>query len=299
MSLESFISEAKDVWGKISSPTIFTNPFGAQENLRYPLSDVEKYQNVIKFTALARTKKSSMLDVRAPATAEQPLGTVTLYMPTNITVNDTLSYDNVNTGLGGQMLNAAAGSSGPAEFIDQLKDNSKPIAQKMLSAKLGDMAGSKGMVGEAAGQALINLGEVVNPHTQMLFKGPGLRQFSFNFKLIPRSQSEANQIIKIVKFFRTCAYPELSSGGTGENGQSLQMAALKFPEIFRINYVNANGKDNPNMIKFIDSYLTSVGVTYNPNSPSFFDNGMPSEIDLQLTFQESKTLNRALIKKGY
>jgi hypothetical protein len=53
------------------------------------------------------------------------------------------------------------------------------------------------------------------------------------------------------------------------------------------------------MISQMHSYLTSVNVTYNSSTPAFYADGMPSEIDLQLTFQESKALNRALIMKGY
>ena len=158
------------------------------------------------------------------------------------------------------------------------------------------------MAGGAAAQALINSGEVSNPHTQMLFKSPALRQFSFSFKMMPRSLAEAKQIVEIVKFFRVAAYPELSNGisaGTGKG--TIDMATFKFPDIFQIKYLNLKtGKENPNMTKIVDCYLTSVTVTYNPNAPVFFDNGMPSEIDLQLTFQESKALNRGMISKdGY
>lgn len=297
MSLSSLTSELKDIWGKVASATSFTNPFGKQVSYRYPLNDLDKYQNVIKFTALARSAKSNMLDVRVPDLAAQALGSVTLYMPSNIGVNDNLSYDNADTGMGGMLLNAAGSSANAGEFIDGLKKNAKPIAQRMVSQQLGEMAGSKGMVGGAAAQALINAGEVVNPHTQMLFKAPALRQFSFNFKMIPRSVAEAKQIIEIVKFFRVAAYPELSN----DNGKTVEMSTYKFPDIFQISYImTKNGKENPNLIKYIDSYLTAVTVTYNATAPVFFDNGMPSEIDLQLTFQESKAINRSMInKQGY
>jgi hypothetical protein len=160
------------------------------------------------------------------------------------------------------------------------------------------MSQEKGMVGGAAGQLLINRGEVVNPHTQMLFKSPALRQFSYSFKMMPRSLAEANQVIEIVKFFRTAAYPELGSGEQDSKGKSIEMSTFKFPDIFEITYLT-KGKQNKNMIKQVESYLTSVSVTYNQTSPTFFADGMPSEIDLQLTFQESKALNRGMIKSGY
>jgi hypothetical protein len=147
-------------------------------------------------------------------------------------------------------------------------------------------------------QALINAGEVVNPHTQMLFRSPQLRQFSYSFKMIPRTIEEAREMVKIVQFFRVAAYPETGNGGDQSGTGTIEMSTFKFPDIFEITFLN-KGKENKNMISQMHSYLTSVNVTYNSSTPAFYADGMPSVIDLQLTFQESKALNRALIMKGY
>ena len=299
--LDNLFSDIKNTLTTILGADIFTNPFGGQVSYRYPLGDTTKYENVIKFTALARVKKSSIVDFRVPQLAEKPLGSVVLYMPAGISVNDNLSYDNVDTGLGGMAVNAAGSSANTGEFIDKIKNNAKPIAERVVSQKLADFSQEKGIVGGAAGQALINSGEVVNPHTQMLFRSPSLRQFTYSFKMIPRSQAEAREIIKIVQFFRIAAYPEVSTGNapTGAKGtSSLEMATFKFPDIFEITYLT-NGKKNKNMIQQMHSYLTSVTVTYNTNTPTFHADGMPAEVDLQLTFQESKALNRKHILEGY
>ena len=299
--LDNLFSDIKNTLTTILGADIFTNPFGGQVSYRYPLGDTTKYENVIKFTALARVKKSSILDFRVPQLAENPLGSVTLYMPSGVSVNDNLSYDNVDTGVGGMLVNAAGSSANTGEFIDKIKNNAKPIAERVVSQQLANFSQEKGMVGGAASQALINSGEVVNPHTQMLFRSPALRQFTYAFKMIPRSQAEAREIIKIVQFFRIAAYPEVGAGGgeVGGKGQgSLEMATFKFPDIFEITYLN-KGSKNKNMIQQIQSYLTSVTVTYNSNTPTFHKDGMPSEVDLQLTFQESKALNRKLIMEGY
>lgn len=296
--LTELVGSVKSTITKILGVDLFTNPFGAQVSYRYPLGDVQKYENVIKFSALARVKKSGVLDFRVPKLAEKPLGSVTLYMPSGISVNDNLSYDNADTGLGGMAANAAGSSANTGEFIDKIKQNAKPLAQSAVSQGLSTLAQEKGL-GGAAAQAQINLGVVTNPHTQMLFKTPALRQFSYSFKMIPRSQAEAREIIRIVQFFRIAAYPELGGGGGDTSGTgTLEMATFKFPDIFEITYLN-KGVENENMIAVMNSYLTAVTVTYNTSSPTFHKDGMPAEVDLQLTFQESKALNRALIKKGY
>lgn len=271
---------------------------GKKVSLRYPLNDVQKFQNIVKFTALARQQKSNAIDkFSAPQFASATLGSVSLYMPNSLQVNDNLSYDNVDTGLGGMMINAYQNSSSKAEFLKTVAKDSPQLLDRVVSQTLGSVAQDKGIASGAAGQLLINRGEVVNPHTQMLFKSPALRQFNFSFKLMPRTKAEAKEIIKIVQFFRLAAYPDLGANTAAGSG-SLNMATYKFPDVFEIKYLS-NGKENKNLIKFGRAYLTAVNVTYNPTSPSFFDDGMPSEIDLSLTFQETKALSRVDIKDGY
>jgi hypothetical protein len=278
----------------------FASVFGGKKvSLRYPLGDIEKYQNIVKFTALARQQKSSKTGdlFSSPEFAASTLGAVSLYMPSSLQVNDNLSYDNVDTGVGGMMVNAFQNSSSTSEFLKTVANESPQLLDRIVSQKLASMSQEKGLVGGAAGQLLINRGEVVNPHTQMLFRSPALRQFNFNFKLMPRSKAEAKEIIKIVQFFRLAAYPDLGASIDTGQGQ-LNMATYKFPDVFEIKYISS-GRENKNLIKFGRSYLTAVNVTYNPTSPTFFDDGMPSEIDLSLTFQETKALSRADIRNGY
>ena len=300
LNLDNLTSQIKstlsDVKSAFNNLTTGFNRFGKVASYRYPLNDVDKYENVIKFTALARNKKSSMLDFRVPEVKESALGSVVLYMPTAIAVNDNLSYDNVDTGIGGMAVNAAGSSASVGEFLGKVKENAGGIAERYVSTKLAAASQEKGLVGGAAGQALINAGQVTNPHTQMLFKAPQLRQFSFTFKMMPRTLAEAQEIVKIVKFFRAAAHPELAGGAKGD---AFEMATFQFPDIFEIKYLT-RGKENKNLIKHVNSYLTSVSVTYNDTAPVFYNNGMPSEVTLTLGFQESKALNRRMIwEEGY
>jgi hypothetical protein len=278
----------------------FLSPFGGKKmGLRYPLGDEQKFQNIIKFTAIIRQEKSSVVDkFAAPAKfVESSAGSVSLYMPAGLQVSDNLSYDSVDTGLGGMLVNAYQNSAGTSEFLKTVVKESPELANRAVAQKLASAAQSRGMGGGAAGQLLINAGEVTNPHTEMLFKSPALRQFNFNFKMIPRTRAEAKEIIKIVQFFRVAAYPSLGGGARNEKGQ-LNMATYKFPDKFKITYLTSN-KVNPNLIKFKDAYLTAISVNYNQTSPTFFDDGMPSEIDLSLTFQETKAISREDVSLGY
>ena len=283
----------------------FSQVFGGKKvSLRYPLNDSTRFENMVKFTALARSPKNNAKDkfVAAPEFVSSTLGAVCLYMPQGLTVNDNLSYDNVDTGMGGMLVNSYQNAASTGEFLKQVAADSPQLADRFISQKLAQASQEKGLVGGAAGQLLINRGEVVNPHTQMLFKAPALRQFSFNFKMMPRTRAEAKEIIKIVQFFRLAAYPSLGPGTADPDAKgtskSLSMSTYTFPDVFEIKYLT-KGRQNNNLIKLGRAYLTSITVNYNQTSPSFFADGMPSEIDLALTFQETKALSREDIQKGY
>ena len=289
---QSAIDEISDAFSQIFG--------GKKVSLRYPLNDTQRYQNMVKFTAKARAAKNSRTDkvVSAPEFVTSSLGSVSLYMPGGLSVNDNLSYDNADTGMGGMLVNSYQNSASTGDFLKNVVKESPQLADRFISAKLAQASQEKGLVGGAAGQILINRGEVVNPHTQMLFRSPALRQFSFQFKLMPRTRAEAKEIIKIVQFFRLAAYPSLGKEAATPGAKALAMSTYTFPDVFEITYLR-NGSENKNLIKLGRAYLTSITVNYNPSSPSFFDDGMPSEIDLSLTFQETKALSREDIKAGY
>ena len=68
--------------------------------------------------------------------------------------------------------------------------------KKALAAVIAGMA--------AGGQDLLTrtTGAIANPNMELLFNGPELRTFSFQFLLAPRSQEEAKTLIQILRFFK-------------------------------------------------------------------------------------------------
>ena len=45
-------------------------------------------------------------------------------------------------------------------------------------------------------------GRVLNPNAEMLFQGPVIRDFSFEFQMIARSRKEGDEIRKIIRFLK-------------------------------------------------------------------------------------------------
>ena len=107
-------------------------------------------------------------------------------------------------------------------------------------------------------------GKVMNPNLELLFQKPSLRPFSFQFKLSARSKPEADEIIKIIRFFKQNMAPQ-KGGGSGGASANLFLQA---PNTFQIHYLH-RGKgatdDHPFIGRPKECAMTSFEVDYTPD----------------------------------
>ena len=129
-------------------------------------------------------------------------------------------------------------------------------------------------------------GLVPNSNLELLFNGPILRQFTFGYRMTPRSQEEARNVRRIIRFFKQGMAPRKKSGGKAGAGS----AFLKTPNVFKLRYQSA-GKSIPGVNKFKICALTTFGVDYTPESqwtayedPS--SPGQPVSVVMNLQFSE-------------
>lgn len=214
------------------------------------------------------------------AIAQQKLGdSVALYFPTNHGISDSLNYDTYEGGLVGGVINNMSRTS------DVTPDDVRQVAQTGLG-KAGRSISN--VLGGDSGRALYDRsrGLVTNPREFMLFKSPGIREFSFSFQFIPQSFGESYTLPEIIKFFRKASYPRQHSGGLD----------FVFPDTFTIQYKQVN----ESIIRMPEVACTAINVTYNPNTSSFFEvNNSPVETTLELTFTELRPITRELVEAGY
>ena len=230
-------------------------------------------------------------------------GGVTLYLPPGLQYRDNVAYEGTDLGVVGAFAErgVSLGASlleNTQSLIEGLKGDA--LAGQNELAKLATVEAAKlnpkNLLGASAGgvsaAAQVQAGVTLNPNTRVLFKRVNLREFAFSFKLIAKSKPEAQEIEKIIKFFRTQLYPEtFSVSGVG--------VGYKFPEQFNINisYQGSRGTWNPPKIK--QCYLKDVGTTYNATAMSFHEDGKPMEVDLSLSFMESAALERQDVEDGF
>lgn len=121
-------------------------------------------------------------------------------------------------------------------------------------------------------------GQVINPNLELLFNGPRLRQFNFNFKLTPREPAEAQVIRDIILTLKRASAPKKTEG----------KLFLKFPDIFKLEYVYQGSGQHPFMHKFKPCALTNLTVDYTPDGSYMTYKDVPSmtAYNLSLSFGE-------------
>ena len=178
-------------------------------------------------------------------------------------------------------LTRAANSKTPGAFVQGLgesfSDTSKIAGQLVKNPELKNF-----LIGHFAGQAsgtnvlARGQGVVINPNLELLFSGPSLRTFSFNFKLRPRDKDEGEVCKTIIRSFKKNMNPRRTAGNM----------FLKTPSIFEIEYV-FNGAPHPSMNRIKLCALTNLSVGYTPdNNYMTYQDGTVTGFDISLGFSE-------------
>ena len=226
----------------------------------------------------------------------------TLYLPQGITFNDGVVYERADLGRIGGVAELATKNGASltralsesykdtvSSFTDMFNRSLSPDAARLVTAATAKRINSD--IGEGVSSALR---VTTNPNQRQLFKEVNVREFSFNFKLIPVSKEEADMAVDLVKFFRTELYPEdaihIDTGGT----QTVPIG-YRYPNTFDIMFKH---KDKKIAHRLLPSYLYSMQTVYNGTGAGFFEDGNFSEIEITLNFRESRTLTKALVRDG-
>jgi len=274
---------------------------------RYPIEQDEKYKARVQFAA-----KGSSGGL---------LGVANLYFPEAVSFSDGLVYDNATLGYAGEMVRRGVadtmqglqtGGLNAAErsLSDVVSKATSTVKENFTSARdtLGSTADVKNVlqnglipatsilvqgftetVSPGLSGAVASGTEVTaNPHKRSVFRDVALRTFTFSFLMSPQSEAEGQAIEDIVYFFRENAYPDKIAGELG----------YKFPTQFYIEFFYGGGKMSQ-APRILPSYLTSVNTTLNPRSSSFFKDGKANEVQLTMSFQEERALNKSDIKIGF
>ncbi len=222
---------------------------------------------------------------RSRVTEQNIIGSVMLPVPSGIQDSSNVSWGSgelnpiemaaASAALSGIQEGIAAGMK---KFEGEIKNaaNNKEDVKKGLGAVVVSSATNIGKQALQRGE-----GMVVNPNMELLFGGPTMRDFGFSFKLSPRSQKEAETVVKIIKFFKQGMAPIRSQSNF----------FLKAPHTFKMEYLlrtgGGDGRLHPYLNKFKECALKSCTVQYTPDGNyNTFSDGVMASYSMQLQFSE-------------
>ena len=258
------------------------------------------YPHYIRFTA----KRTGSND--KPRSA----GEVVLYMPPDAlkttysqSIGDVEMGSAIQIAEGSKNIKEFGGSesaSGFDNFLSMITGGSGVIADSVKSGALQLAVGALGApVTAAIGKAT---GQILNPHKAVVYQGPGnFRTFSYTFVMVPKSAAEAEQIFKIVKFFKLRMHPEVGAGGI----DAVKSLTLGYPDEFSIQY-NVNGKPidgesaTSPLFKIHNCFMSTFGADYTTSGVvSFMDDKQPVTTTISMGFKETQLLTKKDIDAGY
>ena len=279
------------------------------EPLRYPLTtftDKTDYLKIAIVDYISIGKKSNKKSLVGSPQSRKNRGknikeVILLPMPSNISDNNAAKY-------GDSSLNSIIGAAGAGiirimetgategdigkRFKEALTEAENTASNVTTAA--GGLGGLQGFVTRKLASSAIGAiggnitpdqllaranGEILNPNLELLFNGPTLRTFRFQFKMVPRSKDEGKKIKEIIRAFKQYMAPRVE-------GASIENTFLKTPSVFELTYKQGS-EDHSYLHRFKQCFLESISVNYTGAGVySTYDDGTPVAMIMDLSFKE-------------
>ena len=213
-----------------------------------------------------------------------------IYLPMTSGISETNSV-----GWGEDRLNPVQAAFGQAAYgsigaigEDPLDLNSYATAMRYIGQAGSSVANSPGLqnaiksyfAGQAVGANLLGRsGIVLNPNLELLFQGPKLRSFRYNFRFTPRDDGEAKVIRRIIKTFKKTMAVRQVPGSL----------FLGVPSIYELRYIFKSDEtgDHPFLNKIKPCALTAFNVNYTPDgSYMTYQDGSMTSYTVDMQFDE-------------
>ena len=265
--------------------------------LSYPL-DIDINNDWVTFNHRPyRSNSESGFQGSSPPNAHAPNTNqgIKLYMP-----NSTPPASQGNSwsdrpfeGPKGELMKSMAGSA--ADLGDELLKgtSSKEIGSSLMEGISSNIAKAINDGGLIAKQLVQNLaaeplgfgsgqnvmaftsGQIFNPNVELLYQGPKLRSFTFQFVFVPKNSPESGVVDNIIKTFKEY------SAADDDNDKGY----LNIPHIWDIHH---QGMGSKKLNKFKPCALTNITVVDNPQAQSHttFVDGTPVATMMTLSFME-------------
>ena len=205
---------------------------------------------------------------------------IMLYVPNQLSVNYSMEWSSEETFA---FQAAAMASREVAKAVGQGENAAKSIAKDIALNLALSKTPISGALSAASGMA-------ANPMKEQVFKNVNFRKFTFDYTFSPRTAAEARTVNKIINTFKLHMHPEFKDTSN---------FVFIYPSEFDISYYSG-GAENLNLHRHPSCVLESMNVNYTPNGAfNTFEGGMPTQINVTLSFIELAILTKAQIANNY
>ena len=224
---------------------------------------------------------------RTPVGKRQEKGRIILPIPGNIQDSNGVEWSKGD--INPLQAEVASAALGLIDGGDSVQGVTEKFKQKIMSSDvLGDAktvtanfftaraTKTKGLLSRATGA-------VINPNSELLFRGPKLRTFNFSYELSARDKDEAKVIVSIIRAFKQASSVQKSE----------TRIFLGAPCTFKIRYMTPDGQEHKFIGKIKECALTNVAVNYAPAQYSTYAGGYMTKYNLTLQFQELEPVHNS------
>ena len=207
------------------------------------------------------------------------IGSVTLPVPTAVSDSNSASWgeDKMDAGkiAASDIAMKAIGGEGAVDaaknVIDTAKGSSDEIKAALKQYFTGQATGVKGILARTEGK-------IINPNMELVFNSPQLRDFSFTWKMSPRSEAESIVIKKIIRMFKQSMAPKKTEAEL----------FLRAPNTYKLQFIHAATRKEHDFLPLIkECAMTGFNVNYTPDGNyATYRNSAMVAVELSFTFKE-------------
>lgn len=258
------------------------SPLGALATSMFSTTNAQFPPNAtgpaILFTAITET--GQQFEPNAPVTNNLfgfSGGSIRLYLPQQIQTQFGANYEDAAIG------NIAKGLLRSGLTGQGLKD---AFSGAVTSGTQNALGAAESFTGITGGQDAFNLAnnQAVNNHMEVMFRGINFRTFSFEFKFFPKNAGDSASLKGIIDSFKYHMHPSFKDPGTE--------TYFIPPSKYSIAVTNGGFVFGG----YTDAVLVDMSVNYSgAGVAAVHGDNNPAEIDLSLTFKETKYLTKETV----
>ena len=222
-------------------------------------------------------------------------GAIALYMPPDVKVSYGAGWGEEEMGISGDIAEAYKSIKdkdlGFMDAVIEARQHGTGIAVEKTKQFVSAITSGAGL-GDWAKLMGKGMGLAINNHAEMLYEGPGFREFTYDFRFWPRNPDETKKVLDIITMFKYHMHPWKDDEWGGR--------VFRYPSEFEIHYMHRTGI-NTNINKISRCALHKCDVSYTPGTGNFktFEDNAPVTYKLDLGFKELEYMTKQKMKQGF